>query len=383
MDNISNKRFPIKADSNTYAYMLPRDRVKGSIPWEDAIPVVERWHRRYHKPGETFEQGMTRLAEKGGLDHQKMDAFSSEHHDPQSAKNLPLLQWRKNFIGDTTEERITSKQQFHPQSLSEYVLFSTVKIQTFGQYLNGLATGFLFRVGIDGQEKRFVVTNKHVFQEAKSAILSFHVRTDSFGPAGQVFNYQLEDLSKIINHSDSEIDLCVLPFELVEDAAWAEGINLFSTFIESNMIPSDETLNLMPLTQEIYMFGYPIGLWDTFNQLPIIRRGSLASHPALDYCGKPYGAVDIAAFPGSSGSPVFVLSDGGPISDKRGNVWANRPVAVFLGILTAGAQIKPDGSLDMIAIPVQSAPAGKGGMIPIHLGYYIKSEEVEKFARWT
>lgn len=382
----SRERFPIKSDTDIYAYMLPANRVKGSIPWEDAIPVIARWYPRYQRAEDNFEQAMEKLADSGGLDHKTMDDFSQAHFDHVSCKKLPLIDWKRNFAAESAENKKDKNNDlFMPRSLSEHILFSTVRIQTFGKNkrcedTRGFATGFLFKLNHNGEDKRFIITNRHVFDDADRSIFSLHRLTENSGPHSIEYDYKFDDLGQIINHPESDMDLCALPFDLVEQAAWNDGKDLYTQFITPELIPSNETLDLMPLTQEVYMYGYPIGLWDNFNQLPIIRRGSLASHPALNYCGKPTGAIDIASFPGSSGSPIFVLSDGGPISDKIGNVWANRPVAVFLGLMTAGARMKPDGALDMIAIPVQLQNLDEAGMIPIHLGYYIKSEEIASFA---
>jgi len=57
------------------------------------------------------------------------------------------------------------------------------------------------------------------------------------------------------------------------------------------------------------MIGYPNGLWDHVNNLPLIRRGITASHPGVDYQiegqnGPGVTVIDMACFPDSSGSPV-------------------------------------------------------------------------------
>jgi hypothetical protein len=145
------------------------------------------------------------------------------------------------------------------------------------------------------------------------------------------------------------------------------------------MIPEQVTLNSMPVIQDVFMYGYPIGLWDQYNNLPIVRKGVLASHPALPFSGKPMGAVDIATFPGSSGSPLFILSDGGAVNDKYGNVW-NRKVCCFLGVLTERARMRTDHMIDMASIPVQHQNIEDEGFLPIHLGYYIKSSEIKRLA---
>lgn len=54
------------------------------------------------------------------------------------------------------------------------------------------------------------------------------------------------------------------------------------------------------------MVGYPIGLADARNNYPIFRKGYTAAHPAVDFNEDGIGLVDMACFPGSSGSPIYI-----------------------------------------------------------------------------
>ncbi len=44
------------------------------------------------------------------------------------------------------------------------------------------------------------------------------------------------------------------------------------------------------------MIGYPNGIWDEANNMPIIRRGITATHPNFNYNGKPEFMIDAACF---------------------------------------------------------------------------------------
>jgi hypothetical protein len=63
-------------------------------------------------------------------------------------------------------------------------------------------------------------------------------------------------------------------------------------------------------TTPVALVGYPNGLADTKNALPIWKTGTVASEPEIDFEGKPLMLVDVAAFPGMSGSPVFAIGNG-------------------------------------------------------------------------
>jgi hypothetical protein len=118
------------------------------------------------------------------------------------------------------------------------------------------------------------------------------------------------------------------------------------------------------------MYGYPIGLWDSYNNFPIIRKGVTASSPSCDFNGQPEGVIDMACFPGSSGSPVFVINEGGTNFKGGGFTVMNR--YVLLGVYTYGFQFNEEGNIILIDVPVR--PTKK--MLGIHLGRYIKVTEL-------
>ena len=63
----------------------------------------------------------------------------------------------------------------------------------------------------------------------------------------------------------------------------------------------------IPVTSQVTMVGYPSGLWDSKNNYPIVRQGNIATPPNVDFNGKEEFLIDIALYPGSSGSPVFLI----------------------------------------------------------------------------
>ena len=62
--------------------------------------------------------------------------------------------------------------------------------------------------------------------------------------------------------------------------------------------------------EDVIFIGYPNGLYDRTNLLPIARRGTTASPIGVDHEGLPAFLVDASVFPGSSGSPVFLIDRG-------------------------------------------------------------------------
>lgn len=62
--------------------------------------------------------------------------------------------------------------------------------------------------------------------------------------------------------------------------------------------------------EHLTIIGYPDGLWDESNNLPLVRKGITASSLHYDFNGTPCFVMDAAIFGGSSGSPVFVYNEG-------------------------------------------------------------------------
>jgi hypothetical protein len=113
------------------------------------------------------------------------------------------------------------------------------------------------------------------------------------------------------------------------------------------------------------MMGYPNGLWDQVNNLPIIRRGITAVHPKFDYNYKTDIVVDIASFPGSSGSPICIFNQGSYASED-GVTIGNR--FMLLGILYAGPQQTAIGEIQTVTIPTSVVPVARTNIM-MNLGY--------------
>ena len=130
--------------------------------------------------------------------------------------------------------------------------------------------------------------------------------------------------------------------------------------------------------EELVMVGYPIGLWDKNNNFPIFRKGYTASHPAIDFNESGIGLVDMACFPGSSGSPIYILNEGG-YKDKVGNLNWGQSRIIFIGTLFSGPIYDATGKLVVTDIPTSNQVVESYTGIMVNLGYYIKSSEILEF----
>jgi hypothetical protein len=123
------------------------------------------------------------------------------------------------------------------------------------------------------------------------------------------------------------------------------------------------------------MVGYPTGLSDTVNHKPIVRKGITATNIKNDYQGKPQFLIDCACYPGSSGSPVFLVNQGIITLPKHERPYMGSRI-LLLGILCAGPQFQASGQIIFANLPVQPKPLTN---IPMNLGVVIKSREILAF----
>lgn len=264
---------------------------------------------------------------------------------------------------------------FKINSASSQLLLATVRIT--GKRKDGtvsIGTGFFFSFKTEKMDIPVLVTNKHVVEGCPEGEFLLHeasadpqiVTSASFPVNIQPFE------ANWVNHPDG-VDLCAMPVATIFRAARDEGKKdvLYRTLSEEQL-PNEAKMAALTALEEVTMIGYPIGLWDSANNLPLFRRGITASHPAVNFNGKPEGLVDIASFPGSSGSPIVILNEGSYFA-SGGVVFGSR--FFLLGVLYGGPTYAADGTIKVVQIPTAQMPR-VAVSIPIHLGAYIKSSEL-------
>jgi len=134
--------------------------------------------------------------------------------------------------------------------------------------------------------------------------------------------------------------------------------------------------------EEVIFVGYPNGIYDSVNNLPITRRGSTATPPSVDYEGKPIFLIDASVFQGSSGSPVLIYDNGSWLSRDGGLISGIR--LFLLGVLGSVFFRETDGTLSFEEIPAAVKPVVKTSQM-IDLGIVYKSttiiETIEQLLR--
>jgi len=203
-------------------------------------------------------------------------------------------------------------------------LFNTVKLNVIqNDEKLCTATSFFYKFNTAIGARLVLITNRHVIENIREITFFIH---QSFEAPGKIRKITLggSDIRKIIK-IHNECDLCAIDINdyLNDDRYYS--LSKFDIVDESE-------LKYEKVMQEIFIVGYPIGIEDELNKLPIFTTGITATNLLIDYNGKPEFLLNAFALPGSSGSPVFtqinntkklvgiissgtVYSDGKPISN--------------------------------------------------------------------
>lgn len=268
-------------------------------------------------------------------------------------------------------------------SILEQLCFSTVRIETQNASANNFSgTGFFFNLQIDDKQVPLIITNKHVVCGMTKGAF---IMTESGSNGDPMYTnhfpikFDVDFEQQWIMHPDPNIDLCVMPFNmLVEVARRAFNKTLFFCTFNNTLIPDIKQISEIDVAEDILMIGYPNGLWDSINNMPIVRRGTIATNISLNHNGKREFVIDAACFPGSSGSPVILFNKGG-YTDKKGNLNLGEGRLMLLGVLYAGPQLTVTGEIEVVTIPNVQQKALAVSRIPNNLGYIIKSNAILDF----
>lgn len=262
-------------------------------------------------------------------------------------------------------------------SLAEELMHTTVRLE--GQKAQGtsVGTGFFFL----HDQRLFLVTNKHVIKGVVSGnfvVLKGEIEGETKKPIlGQGYRFPFT-ANNFIGHPDPNVDVAVMNVSVLFGEAEKNGDVLFWKNLRENEFPTQEQIDkfISPI-EEVVFIGYPSGIWDTKNILPIIRKGITATPYYVDFDGQKKFLIDASVFPGSSGSPVFVYYAGGH-PDKEGNLYAGNRVH-FLGIIAQVYKRVEQGGIRIISIPTQQLPIAEIDQM-IDLGIVFKAETIKESA---
>ena len=170
------------------------------------------------------------------------------------------------------------------RAVTVQLLYSTIRIETN----TGAGTGFIFSYDVGNERYHFVVTNKHVVAGAQRGTF-FFAHSDGENPIpGERMDVSFDNFeSAWLAHPNEHIDVTLLSLGPLLQDLQRHGRQVYFKAISHTLMPSPEQLDDMDAVEEVLFIGYPNGLYDAVNLMPIARRGTTATHPYLDYeCGR-------------------------------------------------------------------------------------------------
>lgn len=260
-------------------------------------------------------------------------------------------------------------------SLAEELMHTTVRLE--GQKAQGtsVGTGFFFM----HEQRLFLITNKHVVEgvvNGNFVVLKGEIDGGTKKPLfGQGYSIPF-NATNFIGHPDPNVDVAAMNVSVIFSEAENNGSTLYWKNLRESEFPTQEQIDkfISPI-EEVVFIGYPSGIWDSTNILPIIRKGITATPYYIDFEGQKRFLIDASVFPGSSGSPVFIYYAGGH-PDKEGNLYAGNRMH-FLGIVAQVYKRVEQGGIRIVNIPTQQLPVAEIDQM-IDLGIVFKSETIKE-----
>jgi hypothetical protein len=207
---------------------------------------------------------------------------------------------------------------------------------------------------IDPQKgKVFLLTNKHIIhpdpgmrEKAVFLTLYLNIREKDGKVAGKSFRVPLSEEGQKLWREHPRPDVDVLAVDIT--SLINSEPNLENRGAEYSLFATPKVLHDEDITEgdEVLILGYPLGLFHTRTNFPLVRQGILASRigekirirfnePSgeMRRVNIPGFLVDAAVLPGSSGSPVVLK----PVIGREigGRVEMARATPYLLGIVSA------------------------------------------------
>lgn len=228
------------------------------------------------------------------------------------------------------------------KDLSTQLLFTTVPIWAETSAGVSSATAFIYNVPIPGQDNQSVpllVTNHHVIAGARRIVIEFIEGLNGEPMKDRRIRAEID--SSFPQHVDERLDLAALAIGPLLNQLQTQGRQVFFRSIGPELVPASEVLSDLSALEDVVFIGYPSGLRDQKNSNPLIRRGITSTPVWNDFEGQPCFLIDAGVFPGSSGSPVFILNQGS-YATREGLTIGTR--LLFLGVIAQTMTRVADGA---------------------------------------
>ena len=257
-------------------------------------------------------------------------------------------------------------------------LYSIKKIESID--INGkmhFASGFWYQEAINNHIILLLITAKHVFDNYSSVKLRMCRRNPIDGTAmdnlAAELVFSVGDINDyLIRHPDK--DVCCLAIQM-DDKCFVKLVkDPFIIPLSKDYILDISNSDDYMLMDDVVMIGCPKGIYDEYNNKPILTKGITSTPMRLNYNGESKYLINISCQHGSSGSPVF-LANKGPHLEGNAFVPGNRMLlcGIFLGgweeFTNAPDDVKAkiDGKDTIIKV-----------LLPNNIGYVLKPNAINE-----
>jgi len=245
--------------------------------------------------------------------------------------------------------------------IATQILYTTAPIWTeksHGHQESG--TAFFFAKPLpDNKSIPFLVTNKHIVENSLRGFIALSKKKGDMPIYNDRIVIEL-DGKFITSFCNTENDLAIFPVGPLFNNLQGQGIEIFFRSITPDIVPNEDIVDKLSAIEEITFIGYPSGLYDRQNNLPIVRQGITASPVWNDFEGDPIFLIDAGVYPGSSGSPVFIYN--------RGSIPVHDGISIGIRLLFIG-----------IITETLTRPEEKGFNVYLGLGRVLKSKFIKDY----
>lgn len=200
---------------------------------------------------------------------------------------------------------LCSQAVFSDDDAAENALRATVRLSGGG----ASGTGFFVAIGEGDGAKTVLVSAAHVFDDMKAAECTLVLRRRE--DDGQ---YKREEMQLTIRKDDkplwkrhNEGDVAAMEMKL------PPGTDIKPLVLDQVADEKFAADRKIRVAKEVFIPCFPVGLESNSIGWPILRRGSIASHPLTPLKSAKTMFVDFSTFGGDSGSPVMLCEGDRPI----------------------------------------------------------------------
>ena len=201
-------------------------------------------------------------------------------------------------------------------ALGEQATDGTVKYTATG-FLYGHPAGFADKNG-QKQYYVFLVTNRHVFQQAGTRGSILHARFNNLNEEGtNTYSVKLEDASWTV-HPDPAADVAVLIIN--PERIKTDGIEYYFFVGDKHALTLEQArANEVSEGDGVFVLGFPLGEAGNERNYVIVRQGIIArSQHWLKGNARTF-LIDASIFPGNSGGPVLLKPEITSIEGTKAN----------------------------------------------------------------